>query len=225
MSIAVPSGLAVLQGAGATGSPGSKVTVQVRVTEASGIPLAGVTVRFQVATGTATLSSVSTVTTTAGIAQIEVTLGTIAGGVTVTSSSDGVPSVNVNMTINPNSGPVPQLDDAAIVGAGLSIPSVKALSTGGIMSAFGRNFGVGATFRKVGTSDLVNGKVPTTFAGICVDLGGRRAPVFGASDTQVNFQVPAGLSGNVVVKIVTGCGTAGETSSESCHGARAGRCS
>jgi uncharacterized protein (TIGR03437 family) len=138
-------------------------------------------------------------------------LGSTAGGVTITASSDGVPSVNINMTINPNVGPVPQLDDASIVGAGLSIPSVKALSTGGIMSAFGRNFGVGATFRKVETADLVNGKVPTTFAGVCVDLGGKRAPVFGASNTQVNFQVPAGLSGNVAVRILTACGTANET--------------
>ncbi len=210
LAVAIPSGLSVLQGAGASGAPGAKVTVQVRVTEASGIPLAGVTVRFQVASGSATLSSTSTATTTAGIAQIEVTLGTTAGGVTITASSDGVPSVNINMTVSPNAGPVPQLDDAAIVGAGLSIPSVKALSTGGIMSAFGRNFGVGAAFRKVSDVDLVGGKVPTTFAGICVDLSGRRAPVFGASNTQVNFQVPAGLSGNVAVKIITACGTANE---------------
>jgi uncharacterized protein (TIGR03437 family) len=210
LTVAVPSNITAVQGAGATGAPGTKIILQVRVTEASGIALSGLTVRFQLVTGTATLSSNSTVTTSAGIAQIEVTLGATAGGVTISVSSDGVPSTNVNMTVNPNAGPTPQLDDASIVGAGLSVPSVKALSTGGIMSAFGRNFGVGATFRKVGTTDLVNGKVPTTFAGICVDLSGTRAPVFGASDTQVNFQVPAGLSGNVSAKVITACGTASE---------------
>ncbi len=56
----------------------------------------------------------------------------------------------------------------------------------------------------------MNGKVPTTFAGICVDVAGARAHVFGASDTQVNFQAPAGLSGNVAVKVIVGCGTSNE---------------
>ncbi|MEO5924722.1 MAG: hypothetical protein ABIR70_12935 [Bryobacteraceae bacterium] len=211
LALAVPANLTVVQGAGATGAPASKVTVQVRLTEASGISVAATTVRFAVASGTAQLSSASAATTSAGIAQVEVSLGSTLGPVTITASSDGVPSVNINLTITAPSAPVPQLDDAAIVGAGLSVPSVRALSTGGIMSAFGRNFGVGATFRKVGESDLVNGKVPTVFAGICVDISGSRAPVFGASDTQVNFQVPAGLSGSAAVKIITKCGAAGET--------------
>jgi len=97
-----------------------------------------------------------------------------------------------------------------VVGAGLSTPAVRALSAGGIMTAFGKNFGVGATFRKVGEADLVAGKVPTNFAGICIDVAGTKAPVFGASDTQVNFQAPAGLSGNVAIKVLVGCGTASE---------------
>jgi len=202
----------VLQGAGASGEAGAKITLQVRVTEASGISVANIPVRFQVATGVAQLSSSSTVTTSAGIAQIQVTLGNALGPVTVTVSSDGVPSVPVSMQIVVPAVPVPQLDDAAVVGAGLSVPAVRALSTGGIMTAFGRNFGVGATFRKVGSSDLVNGKVPTNFAGVCIDVAGVRAPVFGASDTQVNFQAPAGLSGNVGVKVIVGCGTADEKS-------------
>ena len=62
--------------------------------------------------------------------------------------------------------------------------------------------GAGA-FQKVGSADLVNGKVPTNFRGICVDLSGTRAPVFGASDTQVNFQVPQNVSSGDVMLQVT----------------------
>ena len=56
--------------------------------------------------------------------------------------------------------------------------------------------------------------VPTSFHGICVDLSGTRAPVFGASDTQVNFQVPALTAGSVTVRVLTGCGTSTETASQ-----------
>ncbi len=207
LTVAVPTALQVTQGAGASGPAGSKIPVQVKVVDASGVAIANQTVRFQVTSGTAQLSSVSTVTTAAGIAQIEVTLGSTLGPVVITASTDGLPSVTINLTITAPTGSLPQLSEAAVVGAGLSVPSVRALSTGGIMSAFGQNFGVGATFRKVGAADLVNGKVPTN----CVDIAGSRAPVFGASDTQINFQVPAGLSGNVPVKVLTGCATATET--------------
>lgn len=208
--LAVPTALQVTQGAGASGPAGAKIPVQVKVVDASGVAMANQTVRFQVTSGTAQLSSISTVTTAAGIAQIEVTLGNTLGPVVVTASTDGLPPVTINLTITAPPIPVPQLDEAAVIGAGLSAPPVRALSTGGIMSAFGKNFGVGAAFRKVGTADLVNGKVPTNFAGICIDIAGSRAPVFGASDTQINFQVPAGLSGSVPVKVLTGCGTAAE---------------
>ena len=213
--LAVPTALQVTQGAGASGPAGSKIPLQVKVVDATGVAIANQTVRFQVTSGTAQLSSISTVTTAAGIAQIEVTLGTTLGPVVITASTDGLPSVTINLTITAPTAPLPQLSEAAVVGAGLSVPSVRALSTGGIMSAFGQNFGVGAAFRKVGAADLVNGKVPTNFAGICVDIAGSRAPVFGASDTQINFQVPAGLSGTVPVKVLTGCGTATEKATNS----------
>jgi uncharacterized protein (TIGR03437 family) len=50
--------------------------------------------------------------------------------------------------------------------------------------------------------------VPLNFQGICVTVGGNSAPIFGASNTQVNFQVPAVASGTAMVQVITGCGTA-----------------
>jgi len=69
-------------------------------------------------------------------------------------------------------------------------------------------------FQKVSGDDLVNGKVPTTFKNICIETGGVRAPVFGVSDTQINFQTgPIPTSGAISVRVITGCGTAAETAS------------
>jgi uncharacterized protein (TIGR03437 family) len=126
----------------------------------------------------------------------------------VNATVDGIAPATINIQVKEATGP--RLDDAQVVGAALSVPAVRAMSVGGIMSAFGKNFGVGPAYRKVGESDLVNGNVPTQFAGICVDISGTRALVFGASDTQVNFQVPALAPGNSQVTVVTGCGTATE---------------
>jgi len=110
--------------------------------------------------------------------------------------------------------PSPQIDDGGVKGAALSIPPVQALSTGGIGSIFGKNFGGGATFQSLAAGDLVNGKAPTNFHGICVEIAGIRAPIFGASDTQVNVQVPLiGTSGKVSVRVLTSCGTATQLAS------------
>ncbi len=112
--------------------------------------------------------------------------------------------------------PTPLISSGGLAGAGLSVPAVRALSSNGIASLFGTNFGAGAAFVKVGSGDLDNGKVPTNFKGICVDVSGTRAPVFGASDTQINFQVPRVTAGvTLAVKVLTACGTDKETSSNS----------
>ena len=67
-------------------------------------------------------------------------------------------------------------------------------------------------FQKVGAGDLVNAAVPMNFAGICVDVSGTRAPVFGASDTQVNFQAPLLNPGaTVTVTVISGCDAANQT--------------
>jgi uncharacterized protein (TIGR03437 family) len=100
----------------------------------------------------------------------------------------------------------PQLD--SVQGAGFSTPLVVALSTGGIATVKGRNFGAGPSFVSVAASDLVDGNVPTKFRGICVVAGGTRAPIFGASDTQVNFQSPLFSGSSASVSVVSGCDTA-----------------
>jgi len=65
----------------------------------------------------------------------------------------------------------------------------------------------------VGTSDLVNGKVPTTFAGVCVLVGTEPAPIFAVYPDQLNIQIPSVTSGASTVQVKNQCGTAQEQAS------------
>lgn len=204
------SSLGISGGQGQSGSPGEQVRLTVRVLDAGGLPIAGVPVNFAVTTGTAQLSSPTVQSDLQGNATVTVTLGQTLGAVTVTASTAGVSAVTFNLTIVAAGPPLPRISDGGVVGAALSIPAVRALSTGGIASIFGANFGAGAAFQRVGPADLVGGQVPTIFKGICVEVGGTRAPMFGASDNQVNFQVPQTTAGSATVVVIVGCGTSAE---------------
>jgi uncharacterized protein (TIGR03437 family) len=108
----------------------------------------------------------------------------------------------------------PVIASGSVVGAGLSVPSVKTLSPNGIASIFGSNFAVAGTAKTVGAADLVNGQVPTKLGGVCVMVGGTAAPLFAVAPGQINFQVPAvATSGPVQVQVVTGCGAPNEARS------------
>jgi uncharacterized protein (TIGR03437 family) len=170
-----------------------------------------VVVSFAVSTGAASLSAATATTGGDGTASIQLTLGATVGALKITAAAAGLPGVTFNLTVTPPviTTPQPQINTGGVEGAALSVPAVQALSTGGIATVFGTNFGAGSAFVKVGGGDLVNGQVPSNFQGICVNVGGVAAPIFGASSTQVNFQVPALTStGNQMVQVITGCGTA-----------------
>jgi uncharacterized protein (TIGR03437 family) len=201
---AIPAVLQVTEGANQSGPPGAKITIRVKVTEGSGTPVGSLPVHFEVTSGTATLSAADTETTNTGIAQVNVTLGATAGPVTIRATVTGLTPAVIPMTIV---APVSSLDEDGVVVAGLSVPRIHAGSVGAILAAFGKKLGPGPAFRSVTTADLVDGNVPTLFAGICVDVSGVRAPIFGASDTQVNFQFPAVPLGSAEVSILTNCGT------------------
>lgn len=209
LTLAIPANLSISSGNQQSAPEGTTINIGARVSDANGTGVAGVTVNFAVASGPAQLSTASSVTDLKGVATMQVILGNATGTVKISATSAGLTTANFTLTVTAAG---PQISTGGIEGAGLSVPAIAALSPGGIASLFGTHFGAG-TFQKVGAADLVNGKVPTNFNGICVDLSGARAPVFGASDTQVNFQVPSLSPGLVTVRIITGCGTSSETAS------------
>lgn len=112
---------------------------------------------------------------------------------------------NVSVLLGkPSDGP--HITPGGVVGAGLSTPLVRALSTNAIASVFGDAFAPDGTLKVVGPADLVNGRLPTTVAGVCVFVNNIAAPIFFLSPTQINFQVPQfSASGNLSVQVAIAC--------------------
>ena len=56
--------------------------------------------------------------------------------------------------------------------------------------------------------DLVDGQIPTNFAGVCVLFGNQRAPIFVVTPGQLNVQVPQGpFPPTVTIQVITNCDT------------------
>jgi uncharacterized protein (TIGR03437 family) len=216
LTVQVPATMTISAGDTQSGVPGASLPIAVKISDASALPVGGVTVTFAAALGGATFFTPTATTGGDGVATIQVILGTTVGPLKITASAPGVTSVTFNLTVTPPivTVPSPQITSGGVEGAALSVPAVQALSAGGIASVFGTNFSGNAVFQKVGPGDLVNGQVPVNFQGVCVTVGGASAPVFGASSTQVNFQVPAlDSSGSAAVQVISGCGTANSLTS------------
>src|SRR6266567_8848630 len=88
-------------------------------------------------------------------------------------------------------GGQPQINTNGVVGAGLSSPVVLAVSSGGLVSIFGTNFGPAGLSADLGAGDLVNGALPTKLGGVCVQFNGMPAPVLAVRSSLVNAQVPS----------------------------------
>lgn len=197
-----PANVAASSGAVASGTPGQQIAVSVTVTDSSGNPVSGAIVTFSVTSGSAQLSATTVETNAAGVAIVLVTLGS-PGTIQIQATTAGLPAVTLSVT---SAGP--QIDANGVEGAGLSVPPVTSLSTGGIATVFATGFGGPSSYVAVGSGDLVNGAVPTIFKGICVEIAGTKAPIFGVSNTQVNFQVPSVSSTSASVQVVANCGAA-----------------
>ncbi len=74
----------------------------------------------------------------------------------------------------------------AIVGAGLSVPAVTDASYNAIVTLFGSEFILGAAMGE-GPARIEQG-LPTNSNGVCVEMDGRRVPIFAAFPGQLNVQ-------------------------------------
>jgi uncharacterized protein (TIGR03437 family) len=122
---------------------------------------------------------------------------------------------NVKADFAPATALNPVIATSGIVGAGLSMPLVNALSPNGLAIAFGSGFAPAGTLSVAGSGNLLNGGISTELDGVCVLVGSTKAPILAVTPAQVNFQVPQGLgSGTVSVQVVTGCGSPDEKRSD-----------
>ncbi len=212
----VPAALNKVSGDGQQGSTGAALNLPltVKVTDHTGAGLAGVIVTFAATPSSGARLGLSTaITLNDGTASTNVTLGTAAVTVTITASVSGIPNVAFSLTAI--SATAPAIMNGGVVSAGLSTPAVSALAVNSIASVFGSQFAQAGTAIQVGPSDLVNGKLPTLFGGVCVMFGAVRAPIFAVYANQINIQVPQAGPGAVNVQVVTGCDTPNAQTSNS----------
>ena len=205
----IPAALSIVSGNNQQGNTGAVLSapLMIKVTDRNGAGLAGVLINFTVTPGTgATLSLPQAITLNDGTAQTGVTLGSTAGTVTVTASASGVSSVSFSLTVTTPIAP-PSISSGGVVSAGLSTPTVSALSVNSIATVFGNQFAPAGTALQIGSSDLVNGNIPTAFGGVCVLFGSVRAPIFEVYSNQINVQVPQVGPGAVNVQVVAQCDT------------------
>lgn len=207
-----PASLTISSGNNQSVPAGTNLSISVKLTDAAGLIIYNEPVTFSVVSGTATLSKYTNFTGTDGIAATVVAVGASAtGAVTVRASAANLTPVTFTLTASAASA-LPTVSSGGVAGAPLSTPAIRAVSSNAIASVFGTNFAAAGTSRIVGAADLQAGKIPTTFAGVCVQVGAVRAPIYAVFANQVNFQVPALVPDATTadVRVITSCGTADE---------------
>jgi len=208
--------LAIVSGNNQSGTAGTALAnaLVVKITDTAGAPISGAQVNFVVSTGAATINPPAAVTLADGTASTAITLGPAAGTVQINAQSPGLAIATFTLTATPAVSPTaPVISAGGIVGAGLSTPPVTSVSPNGLISIFGSLFAAPGTFKQVSGSDLVNGKIPTNLAGVCVQVGTLKAPVLVVTPQQLNVQVPTLAPGAYPVQVMNGCGTASQQSS------------
>ncbi|HLK50705.1 MAG TPA: hypothetical protein VKT49_21340 [Bryobacteraceae bacterium] len=110
-------------------------------------------------------------------------------------------------------GAAPAIGAAGVVGAGLSVPPVVQVASGGLISIFGQNFAPAGTARAVAAADLQDGALPANLACTCVALNQHLAPMIFVSPGQINVQAPMLPAGTVSAVIIANCGAAAQAAS------------
>jgi uncharacterized protein (TIGR03437 family) len=175
----------------------------LKITDSTGAGVPGIVVTFTVSPeGAATVQPTPAITLNDGTVTAMVTLGSNPGAITITALSNALTNVTFSLTALASNSP--SIAAGGIISAGLSNPPVKALSPNAIVTIFGANFAPAGTAAQAA---LVDGQLPTSLAGVCVQFGAVAAPIFAVYPTQINVQVPAVVPGNVPVQVVTGCNT------------------
>jgi uncharacterized protein (TIGR03437 family) len=110
-------------------------------------------------------------------------------------------NVGVNLETPPSAAP-----SLTTGGIGNAASYAAGVAPGGWISIFGQN--LAASTRTAGSSDLINGYLPTTLGGVSVKINNKSAFMHYVSPTQINVQAPADDSvGAVQVTVTNASGT------------------
>ncbi len=91
-------------------------------------------------------------------------------------------------------------------------PVVARISPNAVVSVFGQDFAPQGT-QAANPAPAGAGRVGANLAATCLEIGGKRAPLFAVFPTQINAQTPHDLTpGQVPAAVIRGCGTSEEQS-------------
>ncbi|HTW67660.1 MAG TPA: hypothetical protein VME17_23750 [Bryobacteraceae bacterium] len=200
-----PASMTIVSGNDQSGTVGSVLPVPIvlKIADGTGAGVPGVLVSFTVSPeGAAILTPSPALTLNDGTVSLSVMLGATPGPITITAVSYALPNLTFSITAMPSNTPSILMN--GIVSAGLSVPAVNVVSPSAIVTIFGSNFAPAGT---AVAGILVNGQLQTNVAGVCVEFGNIRAPIFTLFPTQINVQVPTITSANVAVQVIRDCDT------------------
>ncbi len=104
---------------------------------------------------------------------------------------------------------VPLISSGGVVLAA-GTPIVSRISPNAIVSVFGQAFAPQGTQARSPVLDA-EGRIAAELAAACLEIDGKRAPLFAVFPTQINAQAPHDLQeGRASVRVVRGCGTGEE---------------
>jgi uncharacterized protein (TIGR03437 family) len=159
-----------------------------KVTDTNGAPVSGATVTFNV-TGPATISATSATTDANGSASVSVTAGATAGAVQVVASIGNF-STTFNLTSR-LAGPT-----LTLAGFQNGASFVNGIVIGGVVTITAP--GIAPTVQGITNPPVLFGQLPTTLAGVDVNINGIQAPIYYVANingTQtVAIQAPFELS-------------------------------
>ena len=155
--------------------------LQVQVNDLNNSPVAGQTVTFAVASGSATLSATSATTDASGKASVTATAGNTPGSVVINASA-GNQAVTFNLTVR-QAGP--SVTAASFVNAA---SGAAGLTPCGIALVQGTN--IVPTLTQVMVAQTMVGPLPTAFQGVDLTVNGVAAPIYYAGPNAVAFQTP-----------------------------------
>ena len=119
--------------------------------------------------------------------------------------------------LTPAPAPPPRIPADGIVLA-TGPPAVNRISPNAIISVFGQDFAGTRTLNPVIDAD---GGIAVNLAATCLEIGGKRTPLFVVTPGQINAQVPHDLApGEAALTVIRGCGTANEQRSGKRNGRR-----
>jgi len=169
-----PASVVIAGGDGQTATVGSTLPVDpsVTVTDQFGNATTGVTVTFAVATGGGSLTGATPVTSASGLATLgSWTLGTTAGGNSLTAAVTGVPAVTFTATGTAGAPATVAISagDGQSAPAGTAVPVAPAVL---VSDAFGNPVsGTGVTFAVTSGGGSITGATPVTGGGGVAAVG------------------------------------------------------